>query len=49
LASGKADALAVAKLDRLSRSVIDFANTVALAEKQSWAVAGASGLVAHGP
>lgn len=38
LAHGEADALAVAKLDRLSRSVIDFANTVALAKKQGWAV-----------
>jgi len=38
LASGDADALVVAKLDRLSRSVVDFANTLALAKKQGWAV-----------
>ena len=38
LASGQAEALVVAKLDRLSRSVVDFANTLALAKKQGWAV-----------
>jgi DNA invertase Pin-like site-specific DNA recombinase len=36
LASGEADALAVAKLDRLSRSLLDFANLMALAKKQGW-------------
>lgn len=38
LAKGEADALVVAKLDRLSRSVVDFAQTLALATKQGWAV-----------
>ena len=36
LASGEADALMVAKLDRLSRSLLDFANLMALAKKQGW-------------
>lgn len=38
LAAGEADALVVAKLDRLSRSVVDFSNTLATAKKQRWAV-----------
>lgn len=38
LASHEADALVVAKLDRLSRSVVDFSNTLATAKKQKWAV-----------
>jgi DNA invertase Pin-like site-specific DNA recombinase len=38
LAKGEAEALVVAKLDRLSRSVVDFAQTLALATKQGWAV-----------
>lgn len=38
LAQGEAAALVVAKLDRLSRSVIDFANTLTVAKKQGWAV-----------
>lgn len=38
LASGQAEALVVAKLDRLSRSVVDFSNTLATAKKQRWAV-----------
>lgn len=36
LSRGEADALAVAKLDRLSRSLLDFANLMALAKKQGW-------------
>jgi DNA invertase Pin-like site-specific DNA recombinase len=36
--SGRADALAVAKLDRLSRSVHDFAGLVARAQKRGWAL-----------
>ncbi len=39
LAKGEADGLAVARLDRLSRSVLDFANTVALSNKQGWSLA----------
>ena len=38
LASGEAEALVVAKLDRLSRSVVDFANTLTVARKQKWAL-----------
>ena len=38
LASHEADALVVAKLDRLSRSVVDFSNTLSTAKKQGWAV-----------
>lgn len=38
LGSKKADALVVAKLDRLSRSLHDFASTLILARKQRWAV-----------
>ena len=33
---GDADALVVAKLDRLSRSMIDFASIMAAAQKQGW-------------
>ena len=36
LAAGKADALVVAKLDRLSRSVRDFSEIVATARAQRW-------------
>lgn len=36
LAEGGADALVVAKLDRLSRSMLDFASIMATAQKQSW-------------
>jgi DNA invertase Pin-like site-specific DNA recombinase len=36
--SGEADALAVAKLDRLSRSVHDFAGLVARAQRRGWAL-----------
>lgn len=39
LANGEVDGLAVARLDRLSRSVLDFANTVALSNKQGWSLA----------
>lgn len=35
---GEADALIVAKLDRLSRSLLDFTGTVARAESKGWAV-----------
>lgn len=38
LDAGDADALVVAKLDRLSRSLLDFAGTVARAESKGWAV-----------
>lgn len=38
LARGEASALVVAKLDRLSRSVSDFATVLATAGKQRWAV-----------
>jgi DNA invertase Pin-like site-specific DNA recombinase len=38
LTSHEAEALVVAKLDRLSRSVVDFSNTLSLAKKQRWAV-----------
>jgi DNA invertase Pin-like site-specific DNA recombinase len=38
LSSHEAEALVVAKLDRLSRSVVDFSNTLTLAKKQGWAV-----------
>lgn len=38
LATHQADALVVSKLDRLSRSVVDFAATLAIAAKQGWAV-----------
>jgi DNA invertase Pin-like site-specific DNA recombinase len=36
LGQGGADALVVAKLDRLSRSMLDFASIMATAQKQSW-------------
>lgn len=36
LSHGEADALVVAKLDRLSRSLLDFANLMALAKAESW-------------
>lgn len=38
LAAGDADGLVVAKLDRLSRSVVDFANTLTTARRQGWAI-----------
>src|SRR2546430_13386833 len=38
LQSGEASALVVAKLDRLSRSMIDFTKVMAAAQKQSWAL-----------
>lgn len=38
LASGEASALVVAKLDRLSRSMLDFARIMTTAQKQSWAL-----------
>ena len=36
LKQGGADALVVAKLDRLSRSMLDFASIMAMATKQGW-------------
>ena len=38
LAAGDADALVVAKLDRLSRSVLDFASMMETAAREKWAV-----------
>jgi DNA invertase Pin-like site-specific DNA recombinase len=38
LRRGRADALVVAKLDRLSRSMIDFTGRMARATKESWAL-----------
>lgn len=38
LAAGDAQVLVVAKLDRLSRSLVDFAGVLELAKKQGWAV-----------
>lgn len=38
LASSAASALVVSKLDRLSRSVLDFASVVARAQRQGWGV-----------
>jgi DNA invertase Pin-like site-specific DNA recombinase len=38
LGRGEADALVVAKLDRLSRSMIDFTRVMAKAQKQGWAL-----------
>lgn len=38
LAGGHADVLIVSKLDRLSRSMLDFAGLMAVAQKQGWAV-----------
>lgn len=39
LAAGHADTLVVAKLDRLSRSVLDFASIMATAAEEGWALA----------
>jgi DNA invertase Pin-like site-specific DNA recombinase len=39
LERGRADALVVAKLDRLSRSMLDFTAVMAQAQKQAWALA----------
>jgi DNA invertase Pin-like site-specific DNA recombinase len=39
LAAGQADALVVAKLDRLSRSVLDFAGIMEMAAKEGWSLA----------
>lgn len=38
LADGDADVLVVSKLDRLSRSMLDFASLMSIAQKQGWAV-----------
>ncbi len=38
LERGRADALVVAKLDRLSRSMLDFTGLMAKAQKQGWAL-----------
>jgi DNA invertase Pin-like site-specific DNA recombinase len=38
LARGQADVLVAAKVDRLSRSVLDFATLVARAQRQGWAL-----------
>jgi DNA invertase Pin-like site-specific DNA recombinase len=38
LKAGKADVLVVAKLDRVSRSVVDFARLTELAKRQGWAL-----------
>lgn len=38
LAAHDLDGLVVAKLDRLSRSVVDFSNTLTTAKKQGWSV-----------
>ena len=38
LTAGEASALVVAKLDRLSRSMLDFARIMVTAQKQSWAL-----------
>lgn len=38
LQDGQADALVAAKLDRLSRSLLDFAGLMATAQKQGWAL-----------
>jgi DNA invertase Pin-like site-specific DNA recombinase len=38
LASGQADGLVVAKLDRLSRSIINAANMIEAAQKQGWSL-----------
>jgi DNA invertase Pin-like site-specific DNA recombinase len=38
LRRGQADALVVAKLDRLSRSLLDFAGLMAVAQRQAWAL-----------
>lgn len=39
LAAGNAETLVVAKLDRLSRSVLDFASIMEIASKEGWALA----------
>lgn len=39
LASGEASTLVVAKLDRLSRSVLDFASIMQTAQQEGWAIA----------
>ena len=38
LGAGEADVLIVAKLDRLSRSLVDFAQVMALAQEQGWGI-----------
>lgn len=38
LAAGRADALVVAKLDRLSRSMLDFAGLMELSRREGWAL-----------
>lgn len=38
LEQGRAAALVVAKLDRLSRSMLDFAGIMDIAQKQGWAL-----------
>jgi len=38
LAARRADALVVSKLDRLSRSLLDFANVMAVAQREGWAL-----------
>ena len=38
LSAHEADALVVAKLDRLSRSVVDFSNTLSTAKREGWSV-----------
>jgi DNA invertase Pin-like site-specific DNA recombinase len=38
MANGEADVLVVSKLDRLSRSLIDFAQTMATAQREGWAL-----------
>jgi DNA invertase Pin-like site-specific DNA recombinase len=38
LERGRADALVVAKLDRLSRSMLDFTAVMAKAQKEGWAL-----------
>jgi len=38
MAAGEADVLVVSKLDRLSRSLIDFAQTMATAQREGWAL-----------
>jgi DNA invertase Pin-like site-specific DNA recombinase len=43
MAGGKADGLLVTKLDRLSRSLLDFAGLVDLAKRQGWALIVLSG------
>jgi DNA invertase Pin-like site-specific DNA recombinase len=40
LEEGEASALVVAKLDRLSRSMIDFTALMGTAQKQHWALDG---------